>query len=96
MAQISNFGYENIQGWVLKYLALLLYAQNGLTLRGRWAAMAGVGRREEGEREADRGIVAQVLMPIPLRPHTLELRLKASYTSSLRPHTLVAEGRLHL
>jgi hypothetical protein len=52
--------------------------------------MAGVGRREEGEREGDRGIVAQVLMSIPLRLHTLELRLKASYTSSLRPHTLVS------
>ena len=38
-----------------------IYAQNGHTLRRRWAAMAGVGRREEGEREADRGIVAQVL-----------------------------------
>jgi hypothetical protein len=24
-----------------------------------------------------------------------EVRLKASYTSSLRPHTLVAEGRIH-
>ena len=53
--------------------------------------MAGVGRREEGEREGDRGIVAQVLMSIPLRLHTLELRLlKASYTSSLRPYTLVS------
>ena len=55
--------------------------------------MTETERDREKDRVAERG--RQQQLSVRTMSHDLELRLKASYTSTLRPHTVVAEGLIH-
>ena len=52
-------------------------------------APAAIGRMQAGRMEASQQAALSLQLSSPTR------WLKASYTSSLRPHTLVAEGLMH-